>query len=427
MKQYKSGYIIIGAGHAGIAAVEGFRQIDPKSRLYIIDPDPDAFYFRAATKFMIKGHITAESLQGRPPNFYKQHKVTSISSKVIRIDRQEKIVFLANDKQIPYVKICIATGGSPFIPPIEGKDATNIYVHRSLEDTKRILNFVEKNPKGKAIIIGAGVLGTELAEALNLRQIQVKLFTREKVLIPRMLDQTASHLLESQLILHGVEVSYNVQKLQIITDEFSRAISIRVNEHENFECDAIFICTGIRRNIDLAKAASLEVNKGVLVNNSLQTSDPNIYAAGDIVEFREPNQTQPSFLELWGPAGEMGKLAGKNMTGLSDTFQLGAFHAYTLLFGQNCHCIGNFNPNLPDKYTILESKYTWNQQEKYLKLVFQENILVGVLTFGEAREAMLFEHIIRKHRTLPSQYQKEDLLDRTFDLERILYAWSTAE
>lgn len=421
-KQLKKGFVIIGGGHAGISAIEGFRKIDSKSRLYLIDDDPDNFYFRAATKFLIKGRIEEKDIQGRPDNFFKSNKIKLLKNSALKINSEAKIITLEDDKLLPYEKLCIATGATPFLPPISGINLKNVFVHRSLEDTRKIINLVEKGDNFHPIIIGGGVLGVELAEALALRNIEVELVTLDSRLIPRMIDDYASSILHQHLINNKISIHYSSSVREIIGDEHSFSKGVVLQSNDIISGNAVFICTGIKRNLSLALDAKIEANRGIQVNRFMQTSNPHIFAAGDVVEFKE-DLFHHQFIELWGPAGQMGKVAGMNMAGAEEIFNLDVFHAYTLLFKQNCHCIGDYQPNEPALYDIKVSKYEWNGNSCYFKLVFKENVLVGALTFGEARDAMLLDHIIKQNKPLPSNFSKEDLLDRTFDLDRILYAW----
>ncbi|WP_371804617.1 NAD(P)/FAD-dependent oxidoreductase [Candidatus Lokiarchaeum ossiferum] len=421
VKKYKPGIVVIGGGQAGIHAIEEIRKSDGKIRIYLIDHDKHLFYFRAALKYFVKKHIELPNLNARMDNFIKKNNVTFFQDEVKNIDRDHQFVYTENSLEIPYTKLLIATGGSPFIPPSLRKDVDGIFPMHSLEDTLNICKKADSGIFKKIVILGAGVLGTELAESLIERGVSVSILTRGYVLVPKMLDTKSSAIVVKKYQKLGMDIQFNESISEIHTDESGQVTAITNSKNEKIECDCLCVCTGIRRNIQLAQECNLETDNGIKVNQFLQTSDPNIFAAGDVVEYYVPELKTHKLIDLWGPAGKMGKIAGNNMIRDHITYNLGTFHAYTIFAGLNCHVIGEFNPKNPSEYEILETEYLVRDQVCLFRLILQDNLIKGVFSLGEARHSMILEKIITLKKQIPSNITKSMLLERGFDFERILY------
>lgn len=421
MPKYKPGYVIIGAGHAGISAAEHLRSLEPKTRIYVIDPDGNAFYFRAALKFYIKNQLALESLQGRPSKFWKSHKLTQIIDRVSKIDKEKQTVSLQEKGEIPYIKLLIATGGTPFIPKIEGNDLKHVYPMRSLVDTKKICEIADQGKLMRIVILGGGVLGMELAESLLERKVSIDLLTNSSTLIPRMLDGTASDILRELAQKNGVTFHFKDTIQKIHADENQVANSVTTMSGKKIPCDGVFLCVGIRRNIELAKDLGLEVNHGILVDRFLQTSDPNIFAAGDVVEFKNSLENTIKFVELWGPAGKMGIHAAKNMIGPLVPYPLGCIHAYTVLWHHSFHSIGEYHSENDSDLTILTTLDEIGGTKNYFKLILKNRTIMGALMVGQPRDPLLLEHIINQNLSVPPEIPIESIKNRDFDFDLILY------
>ncbi len=151
-KTIKAGIVIIGAGQAGIAALDAIRENNSKFTVSIVDPDPDAFYFRAAMKFFIKNHIEETQLAGRKGSFFSDRKAQLYCTRAKHIDLNEKTLELEDGKILLYEKLLLATGGIPLLPPIQGLNLQGVVVHRSLEDTRKIIHLCDSNPQNKWVI-----------------------------------------------------------------------------------------------------------------------------------------------------------------------------------------------------------------------------------------------------------------------------------
>jgi len=416
-------YVIIGAGQAGIYAAQTLLNQENKSKITIIDEDPDSFYYRAALKYMVKKRVEEKELNGTTQSFFKDKKINKIVQKVSVIKPSDNSVILEDNTTLHYKKLLIATGGHSFIPQIPGTELEGVYPQRTLEDTRRICEIADKGKYKKCLILGAGVLGTELAESLIERGVEVELFSNRDKLVPRMLDSRAAEIVADLFKKNGVKIHYKTSFSKIIEDENKKVRGVKTTKGEIIDCDGVFICTGMRRNTELAKNAGLNVERGVITNKFLQTSDPNIFAAGDVVEIVDDNHSH-HLIDLWGPAGDMGKIAAQNMINESMPipYNIGAFHAYTIFWKHNCHVLGDFGPKDITGIETLIYDQASSTTHNYYKMHFKDNHIVGVLSLGEARDPIHLQHIISQQISISPNISKKEILERGFDYERILYA-----
>ncbi len=416
-------YLIVGAGQAGIHAAQTLLKQANKSNITIVDDDPDSFYYRAALKYMVKKRVGEQELNGATESFFKNKRIDKIAQKVSAIKPSDNSVILGDNTELHYNKLLIATGGHSFIPPIPGNDIKGVYPQRTLEDTRRICDLADNGKFKKCFVLGAGVLGTELAESLAERRVDVEIFSNHKIMVPRMLDSRASEIIVELYKKNGVKIHFEESISKILEDENNNVRGIETTKGEIIDCDGVFICTGMRRNIELAKNAGLNVERGIITNKYLQTSDPNIFAAGDVVEIVDDNQFH-HFIDLWGPAGDMGKIAAKNMMEDSkpEPYDIGAFHAYTIFWKHNCHVLGDFAPkDLTGIETLIYDKKS-STTHNYYKIHFKDNRIIGIISLGEARDPIILQHIIKEKLPIPPNISKEEIIERGFDYERILYS-----
>ena len=255
------------------------------------------------------------------------------------------------------------------------------------------------------------------------RGVEVELFSNRNTLVPKMLDSRAAEIVADLFKKNGVKIHYEESFSKILEDEYKKVRGVETSKGETIDCDGVFICTGMRRNIELAKSAGLNVERGIITNKFLQTSDPNIFAAGDVVEIVDDKQSH-HLIDLWGPAGDMGKIAAQNMIDESKIipYNISAFHAYTIFWKHNCHVLGNFAPkDLTGIETLTYDKGS-STTHNYYKMHFKDNRIIGILSLGEARDPIHLQNIITEKISIPPNISKKEIIEREFDYERILYA-----
>lgn len=308
MKHYQ--YLIIGGGLTGDAAVRGIREVDPKGSIGMISTEPNPPYTRPSlSKGLWKGRPLEKiwrNMQGLGVELYLARKVT-------HLDVLEKCVRDETEEDYTFDKLLLATGGSPIRLPIGGED---IIYFRDLQDYQRLRALSEGGEQ--FLVIGGGFIGSELAAALTMVGKKVVMVFPEETIGARVFPNDLSHYLNDYYRQKGVEVVTHdsVTNLEKNGDRFT----VRTQSGRNLEVDGVVAGIGIRPNLDLAQQAGLQVENGIVVNNRLLTSAPDVFAAGDVANFFHSALGKRVRVEHEDNAIHMGKLAGRNMAGAHESY-----------------------------------------------------------------------------------------------------------
>lgn len=308
MKHYQ--YLMIGGGLTGDAAVRGIREVDPKGSIGMISTEPNPPYTRPSlSKGLWKGRPLEKiwrNMQGLGVELYLARKVT-------HLDVLEKCVRDETEEDYTFDKLLLATGGSPIRLPIGGED---IIYFRDLQDYQRLRALSEGGEQ--FLVIGGGFIGSELAAALTMVGKKVVMVFPEETIGARVFPNDLSHYLNDYYRQKGVEVVTHdsVTNLEKNGDRFT----VRTQSGRNLEVDGVVAGIGIRPNLDLAQQAGLQVENGIVVNNRLLTSAPDVFAAGDVANFFHSALGKRVRVEHEDNAIHMGKLAGRNMAGAHESY-----------------------------------------------------------------------------------------------------------
>lgn len=365
---YRTKYLIIGNGIAGLAAAREIRKNDNIGHITMVSNEEYLTYYRLKLTKSLSKDIKPEELIINNQYWYDDRDIKVILSKIVeRIDTNDNIIVLDDSKEIKYEKLLIATGAKPFIPPIHGKFKEGVFALRTLRDLGYIKEYLLD--KDRVTVIGGGLLGLEAAWALKELGKQVSIVEFAPYLLPRQLDKELGDKLAKKLEDHGMRVYLPYSVEEIIGD--SSATGIIVNNGEIIKSDAILISSGIRPNLDLIRDTDILYDKGIKVNSNLQTNIDNVYAAGDVVEFDN------MVIGLWTTSNEQGKIAGANMTGILDEYKHPKLFT-TLSIGD----IEIFSAgNIQDYDEIYE--YIDLAKDIHHKLYTTEGRITGVILFGD--------------------------------------------
>ncbi len=307
MKPYK--YLIIGGGLAGDAATRGIRELDSEGSIGLISAEPDPPYMRPnLSKGLWKGR-PVEKIWRRTEERAELH----LGCKVSQLNAKKKTVRDDKGDEYTYEKLLLATGGSPrHLPFGEG----DIIYFRNFQDYQRLRNMADE--KDSFVVIGGSFIGSEIAAALTMVGKKVTLIVRGKAIGDHIFPSELANFLNDYYREKGVEVQTGDSAVSL-QREGTRFV-IRTGSGRSIEADGVVAGVGIQPNLDLAKDAGLKVDDGVVVNEHLQTSDADIYSAGDAANFFHAALEKRTRVEHENNAVEMGKLAGKNMAGASDKY-----------------------------------------------------------------------------------------------------------
>jgi len=392
--------VIVGAGIAGVSAAESVRRAAPSARITLLSKEADPPYFRLNLTRYLAGDIGVDDLYMHPRKWYAENGIDLRTSTELRdFDPDTRRLILHNHEQLSFDRLILAMGSHAFVPPIPGANKENVTVLRTLADADFILSLIR--PGLHCTIIGGGVLGLEAAGALARRGVNVTQLEGFGWLMPQQLNRTAGEMLASHAEKLGVRVRTDVRIKQIDGDE--RVRSVVLESGEDIPAELVIITAGVRSNTYLLRQAKMEVNKGVVVDDYLQTSRGSVFAVGDIVEHRG------LCYGTWAPAQFQGVIAGLNAVGSRSEFA-GIPRSNTLkVLDFDLFSIGQVHP-VDGSYSSFEA----GEDGRYQYVLFHDGQLVGAILLGDMRPAAAIKHLIET-KTCCS-----DLLHGNPDMQEIL-------
>ena len=305
-------YLIIGNSAGGIGAAEAIRQHDGSGALTIASGEPYHVYGRALISKYLSGDRTFEDIMYRGEDFYVQNKVDVILGKSVRsLDLSAHSATLEDEEIIEWQKVLLATGGTPIVPKMNGSDKKGVFSFTKLDDAKALDQYLYN--AGKAVVIGGGLIGVSVSEALSKRGIDVTIVEMKDRILNVILDETASDMAQQALCHAGIRIITDNTVAEIGGDESVRKVIL--SDGQVIPCDLVVVAIGVIPRTELAADAGIEVNRGILVDRYMRTSMADVYACGDTAEaydfVRDSNRPVP----IWPGAYIGGRTAGINMAG----------------------------------------------------------------------------------------------------------------
>ena len=363
-------YLIIGNGVAGTTAAEAIRKRDKEGAITIVTDESVPFYWRIQLNEFISGDVTEEKLYARKQSWYKEQDIDlKLKTRIQGGEVNDKVVFTQDNQKLFYDRLLVATGSHSFVPPIKGADKKGVFTLRSFQDAHDIMDWAKKIKD--VVMIGGGLLGLEAGNALRKlgkKVMVVEFFPR---LLPRQLDIPGAQRL--QAIMEGMGFSFRLgAKTQEITGD-GGVKGVLLEGGETLPAEMVIVSAGVRPNLDLAKALGLDHDKGIKIDERLRTNKPDVFAAGDVAEFKGIPYG------IWTAAMEQGKVAGSNMTGEEALYE-GTVMANTLkVVGIDLASAGEIDvDNKFEAKTLTDDKH-------YKKVVIQNNQLVGCIMLGDTK------------------------------------------
>lgn len=364
--------LVLGGGIAGVTAAEHARATSSRAEITLVNKEADPPYFRLNLTRYLAGEVEVDSLPLKARAWYEKQKIRLIQGEARTINPRDKEVTLKDGRILEYDRLVLATGAHPFIPPFPGASKAGVAVLRTLGETDLLLSKIR--PGLRCICIGGGVLGLEAAAAMVRRGAAVRVLEGADWLLPRQLPQVAANLLQTFLEAAGVRISCGVGVKELLGDEEVRGVLLK--DGTEIPADLVLISTGVRPNSYLARQCGLKVESGVLVDDGLFTSEPDILAAGDVAEHRGV------VYGLWPAAYAQGAVAGINSSGGAAEF-MGLPRSNRLkVSGVDLFSIGIFNPE-DAGYQVFESL----KEQSYYRLVLRDGHLAGAVLFGDTSQA----------------------------------------
>ena len=424
----KTTYLIIGNSTAAIHAVEGIREIDQKGGLALVSDESCHTYSRPLITYFLGNKVDEEKMTYRGNSFYKDYHIRAfLGKKVLHLDPEAKEVPLDDKTTIQFEKLLLATGGAPFVPPIPGNDLKGVFTFTTLNDAHKVKDFISLHKTKKAIVLGGGLIGLKVTEALLALNIQVTIVELADRILSATFDQTASKIIEGALKNIGCSTMTSNTVEKILEGKEGRVGGVLLKDGTRIDCNLVFMAIGVRPRMELAQEAKLEVNRGILVNEYMQTIRPDIYAAGDVIEAYDLMANVRRPIAILPNASRQGKIAGVNMAGGKKKYLGGLAMNSVELAGIPTISVGLNDPStLGDdqrKKTIEVLRDYQEENSVYKKVVLEKNRIIGMIAIGRIDRAGIYTGLIKERvdvtpfkdhllkddfglLSLPSEYRK---------------------
>jgi nitrite reductase (NADH) large subunit len=366
-------YLIVGNGVAGTTAAEFIRKQDSAGSIAMITEEDLPFYYRIRLPEFVAGAITEERLLAKKPEWYVEQQISLLTSRrVIAVDPRAKTVTTDSEGHLPYDRLLLATGSHSFVPPIKGASHAGVFTLRDIGDARAISTHAARAEH--VVVIGGGLLGLETGQALRTLGKQVTVVEVFPRLLPRQLDDEGAirlkRIMETRL---GFSFRLAARTMEIIGEE--RVTGVVLESGEILPCEMVILSAGVRANLDLAITLELDHDKGIWVNDRMETSSPDIFAAGDVAEFggQAPNG-------IWSTAMQQGKVAGINMAGGTAVYTGTTMANRLKVVGIDLAAAGEIDVDNRYEAQITATDTT------YRKIVTDKNKIIGCILLGDTSD-----------------------------------------
>lgn len=375
-------YVIIGGGIASLGCIDGIRSCDKDSSITLISAEPIAPYARPLISYYLENKTTAEKMQYRSIDFYKDSNVRILcntrASEII-----DATVTCDNGTKVSFDKLLVATGSTPFVPPISGIETVEKkFTFMTLEDAMNIEKNIDDN--SRVLIVGAGLIGLKCAEGIKNKVKEITVCDLSDKVLSSILDKECADIVQKNIEKSGIKfmLSDSVESF-----EANKAV---MKSGKKLDFDVLVMAVGVRPCLDLLRSVGAEIKRGVIVNERMETSVENIYAAGDIVQCRDISSDTEKIMAILPNAYMGGVCAGKNMAGGCDVFANQIPMNSIGFFGYHIMTAGSYDGEL----------YEESDGENVKKLYVKDNRLIGFIILGNVQKTGIYTSLIRNKTPL---------------------------
>lgn len=410
--------VIIGNGISGVTLARHIRKNSDK-KITIVSAETEYFFSRTALMYVYMGHMKFEHTQPYESWFWEKNKINLKKGYVKKVDSSNKQIIFSNDEYISYDKLVLATGSKPTKFGWPGQDLEGVMGMYHKQDLENLEKYAPNNQVCKrAVIVGGGLIGIELAEMLHSRKIPVTFLVRESSFWNGVLPAMESEMINRHIQNNQIDLRLNCNLKEIKSDAKGFVKSIVIEETgEEIECNIVGLTTGVSPNIDFIKNSTIETNKGVLVNRFLETNSKDIYAIGDCAEQRQAIENRRAIEAVWYTGRMMGETLAQTICKNKIEYKPGNWFNSAKFFDIEYQTYGWVFPekNSPS----YEKHFQWKHQDdtKCITIAYHKDSLLflGINTFGIRMRHEVFDKWLSEKRTI--DYVIEYLADANFDPE----------
>lgn len=408
--------IIIGGGAAGASCAARLRRLDENAQILILEKTNEISIANCGLPYFVSGVISDRDnmLVSSVEKFKTWFNIdVRLNAEVVEIDKDNKYVTIKNGERISYDKLVLTPGAQPILPNFSGMDKSKVFTVRNLFDADRIKEFVKINNSKKAVVVGGGFIGVEMAENLSEMGLNTTLIELSNQIIAPV-DYEVASVAQNEMRDNGVNLILSDGVKEFIDDK------IILNSGKSVEFDIVIMAIGVKPEIKIAQNANLETNRGIIVNEKLETSDANIYAAGDGVEVKNFVTDEQTLIPLAGPANRQGRIIAENICDMNSTYKKSLGTSVLKVFNLTVASVGINekqlkNSNIPYWKTFIYGRshagYYPNSTQTLYKLLFSpEGKIYGAQAVGEdgvEKRIDVISTIMRNNGTIQDMIDSE--------------------
>ena len=410
--KYEPPYLIIGNSVSAMGGVAGIREVDASNPITIVAREPEHTYSRPLISYLLGGKVDESRMRYRTPDFYEKNNVRALLGvEATSINTNARRVETTDGQSLGFEKLLIAMGGRPIMPrDLTGTEAQGIFTFTTWDDARNIKAFMERNGVMEAVVVGGGLIGLKSVEALVALSIKTTVVELADRILSATLDQTASDLARRFLGKAGVEVRCNTT-VSSIAQRDGKVAGVTLRDGVKKPCTLLIFAIGVVPDTRIVKGSAIEVDRGILVDASLQTSVEGIYAAGDVAQAVDLLSGEKRSIPIFPNAYRQGFIAGSNMAGSARTYEGGLAMNAVDICGLPTISVGTTTPE-GEGYEVLS--VLDEETSGYRKIVLKEDKIVGAIFVGQIDRAGIITGLIKERMSVSSF--KDLLLTEDFGL-----------
>jgi nitrite reductase (NADH) large subunit len=383
--------VMVGNGMAGVRTLEELLKIAPdKYDITVFGAEPYANYNRIMLSPVLAGEQTIRDIMLNDVEWYAQHGITLYLGKnITAVDRNRRVVIAQDGAANEYDRLLLATGSNPFMLPVPGKELKGVISYRDIQDTNTMITAAQTYRH--AVVIGGGLLGLEAANGLTLRGMDVTVVHLPEWLMERQLDPAAGKLLQKSLEERGLKFLLERSTKELIGDESGRVKAVRFDDGSEVPAELVVMAVGIRPNTALAESCGIHCNRGIVVNDTMQTFDPRIYAVGECVNHRG------TAYGLVAPLYEMARVCANHLAQFGIDHYPGSVISTKLkVTGIDLFSAGEFMGGVETDEIMLTDPI----EGIYKKLVLKDDKLIGACLYGDTADSGWYFKLLQEGKSI---------------------------
>ncbi len=424
-------YVIVGNGPAGVTAAEAIRTHDDGADITIVGGEDLPFYSRPGLAYLLTGAIPERQLFSRPDKDYERARIRRTVGTVRTIEPAGHRIELADGRTMRYDSLLLTVGARAVRPELPGIDLDGVVTLDNLEDARRILRLARRAKR--ACVVGGGITALELAEGLAAQGVETHYLMRGDRYWSSVLDPYESTMVEQRLVEGGVRIHHGVELAAVIGRK-GKVAAVETRNGERIECDLLGVAVGVQPRLELAQQIGLPTGRGIWTDDTFQTSDPYIFAAGDAAEVLDPVNGKRGIDSLWSIAQEQGRAAGENMSGLRRPYRRPAPFIVTKIGGVTTTIIGAVGSGGRDDDLVTLARgdsHAWRERldsfavvadggANHLRLLLGANLIVGAVVMGDQALSRSLQHLVRERVDIG--LVRDQLIEQAAEVHHVVHA-----